>query len=84
MKEKSTSRSAFFNLRVLLGLVLALAAVFIALIGFGTFSKASAQANAAQEPKAQQMGQTTVIPASRSDLSPPLRGQPPALAKATT
>jgi hypothetical protein len=75
MKEKSTSRSAFFNLRVLLGLVLALAAVFIALIGFGTFSKASAQANAAQEPKAQ-MGQTTVIPASRSDLSPPLREQP--------
>jgi len=28
MKKKSTSQSAFFNLRVLLGLVLALAGVF--------------------------------------------------------
>ena len=63
MKKKSTSQSAparrslgeggFFNLRVLLGLVLALAGVCIALLGFGAFSNASAQANATQEPKAQ-------------------------------
>ena len=61
MKKKSTSQSAFFNLRVLLALVLALAGVFIALLGFGAFSNASAQANATQQPKAEQFGQTTVI-----------------------
>jgi hypothetical protein len=44
MKKKSTSKSAFFNLRVLLGLVLALAGVCIALLGFGAFSSAFAQA----------------------------------------
>ena len=86
MKKKSTSQSAparrslgeggFFNLRVLLGLVLALAGVFIALLGFGAFSNASAQANATQEPKAQQFGETTVISAWHSDLSRPLREQP--------
>ena len=76
MKKKSTSQSAFFNLRVLLGLVLALAGVFIALLGFGAFSNASAQANATQEPNAQQFGETTVISAWHSDLSRPLREQP--------
>ena len=76
MKKKSTSQSAFFNLRVFLGLFLALAAVIIALLGVGAFSNASAQANATQEPKAQQFGETTVIPALRSDLSRPLREQP--------
>ena len=44
MKKKSTSKSAFFNLRVLLGLVLALAGVCIALLGFGAFSSVFAQA----------------------------------------
>jgi len=71
MKKKSTSQSAFFNLRVLLGLVLALAGVFLALLSVGAFSNASAQANAT--PEAQQFGQTTVIRASHSDLSRPLR-----------
>src|SRR6059058_2880556 len=74
MKKKSTSQSAFFNLRVLLGLVLALAGVFLALLSVGAFSNASAQANAT--PEAQQFGQTTVIRASHSDLSRPLREQP--------
>ena len=59
MKNKSTSQSAFLNFRVLLGLVLALAALFLALLGFGAFSNASAQANA--NPEAQQFGETTVI-----------------------
>ena len=76
MKKKSTSQSAFFNLRVLLGLVLALASVCIALLGFGAFSNASAQANAAQQPNTEQFGQTTVIHALHSDLSKPLREQP--------
>src|SRR5438552_7326615 len=74
MKNKSTSQSAFFNLRVLFGLVLALAGVFLALLSVGAFSNASAQANAT--PQAQQFGETTVIHASHSDLSRPLREQP--------
>ena len=83
MKKKSTSKSAaarrslgeggFFNLRVLVASVVALAGVFIALLGFGAFSNASAQANAI--PKAQQFGLTTVIRPSHSDLSRPLRDQ---------
>ena len=38
MKKKSTLQSAFFNLRILLGLFIVLAGVFLALIGFGAFS----------------------------------------------
>ena len=76
MNKKSTSQSAFFNPRMLVVLVFCLAAVFIALLGLGAFSKASAQENAAEEPKAQQVGETTVIPAIHSDLSRPLREQP--------
>src|SRR5207244_2262475 len=74
MKNKSTSQSAFLNIRVLLALVLALAGIFLALLGFGAFSNASAQANAT--PEAQQFGETTVIRASHSDLSRPLREPP--------
>jgi len=73
MKKKSTSQSAFFNLRVLLGLVLALGGVCIALLGIGAFSNASAQANAPQKSQTQQFGETTVISAWHSDLSRPLR-----------
>ena len=43
MKKKSTSRSAFFNLRVLIGLFVFLAGVFLALLGFGAFSNVFAQ-----------------------------------------
>src|ERR1700730_9987095 len=38
MKTKSAAQSAFFNLRVLTGLFLVLAGVFLALLGFGRFS----------------------------------------------
>ena len=76
MKKKSTSQFGFFNLRVLIGLFVFLVGVFLALLGFGTFSNASAQSNAAEEPKTQQFGQTTVIHALHSDLSRPLREQP--------
>jgi len=82
MKKKSTSQSAFFNLRVLLGLGLALAGMFLALLGFGAFSNVSAQATAT--PEAQQFGETTVIRALRSDLSQPLREQPMAWPPAET
>src|SRR3989440_861158 len=37
MKKKSTSQSAFFNLRVLFGLFIVLAGVSLALAGFGAF-----------------------------------------------
>src|SRR5712672_314602 len=50
MKKKSASRSAFFNLRVLIGLFIVLAGVSLALAGFGTFST-SASKSAKAEPK---------------------------------
>ena len=52
MKKKSASRSAFFNLRVLIGLFIVLAGVFLALAGLGTFSaSASSSAKAQQKHK---------------------------------
>ena len=44
MKKKSTSQSAFFNLRILLASVFCLAGVIIALLGFGALA-AQAQQN---------------------------------------
>src|SRR5207247_9991957 len=41
MKKKSTSESAFFNLRVLIGMFVLLAGVFLALAGVGVFPAAS-------------------------------------------
>src|SRR5712671_233321 len=52
MKKKSASRSAFFNLRVLIGLFVVLAGVFLALASLGTFS-----ASAASSPRAQKKPQ---------------------------
>ncbi len=49
MKKKSTSKSAFFNLRVLLGVCIVLAGVFLALLGFGTFSALTASIAQAQQ-----------------------------------
>src|SRR5438874_3811153 len=43
MKKKSTSRSAFFNLRVLIGLFVFLTGVFLALVSVGFFPSAKAQ-----------------------------------------
>ncbi|HEX3624141.1 MAG TPA: hypothetical protein VH280_01820, partial [Verrucomicrobiae bacterium] len=43
MKKKSTSKSAFFNLRVLIAAVLCLAGIFVALLGIGAFSNLFAQ-----------------------------------------
>ena len=72
--RRSLGEGGFFNLRVLIGLLVVLAGVLLALLGFGTFSNASAQANA--DPNEQGVGQMNVIPAVHSDLSPPLRDQP--------
>ena len=91
MKKKSTSKSAFFNLRVLIDVCVILTSALLALVSFGTFSNASAQAGVGntalslsiqdQVPGAQQFGETTVIPAERNDLSPPLRDQPAQLSR---
>src|SRR5215831_9303331 len=43
MKKKSNSQSAFLNLRAFIGLFIALAGVFLALLGAGAFSSATAQ-----------------------------------------
>ncbi len=48
MKKKSTSQSAFFNVRFLIGALLCLAGVFVALLGMGAFSKALAQSRGAR------------------------------------
>src|SRR6266404_5738267 len=49
MKKKSASRSAFFNVRVLIGLFILLAGVFLALAGLGTFSAITASSAQAQQ-----------------------------------
>jgi hypothetical protein len=46
MKKKSSSQSAFLNLRVFIGLFIALAGVFLALLGARAFSSATAQGRA--------------------------------------
>jgi N-acetylneuraminic acid mutarotase len=46
MKKKSTSQSAFFNLRVLIAAVLCLAGIAVALLATGAFSSAFAQTKA--------------------------------------
>ena len=51
MKKKSASRSAFFNLRVLIGLFILLAGVFLALAGLGTFSASASSSARAQQKK---------------------------------
>src|SRR5260370_15375897 len=52
MKKKSNSQSAFLNLRVFIGLLIALAGVFLALLGAGAFSSATAQ-SPSQNPGSQ-------------------------------
>ena len=49
MKKKSASQSAFFNLRVLIGLSVVLVGAFLALIGLGTFSGLTASSAQAQQ-----------------------------------
>jgi len=76
LKGRRLGEGGFFNPRVLLASLVMLAGVFVVLLGPGTLTHASAQANTDQAPKAQQFGETTVIPALHSDLSRPLRDQP--------
>ncbi|PYL24839.1 MAG: hypothetical protein DMF37_06590 [Verrucomicrobia bacterium] len=50
MKKKSTSQSAFFNLRVLIAAVFCLIGVFVALLGMGAFSNLFAQTKGTKQP----------------------------------
>jgi hypothetical protein len=50
MKTKSTSQSAFFNLRVLIASVFCLIGVFVALLGSGAFSNLFAQTKDIKQP----------------------------------
>ena len=43
MKKKSTSKSAFFNLRILIASVLCVVGIFVGMLGMGAFSSAFAQ-----------------------------------------
>ena len=47
MKKNSASQSAFFNLRVLTGLVMVLTGVLLAVLGFGQFSAQAQPRNSA-------------------------------------
>src|SRR5690349_10127205 len=51
MKKKSASRSAFFNVRVLIAVFMLLAGVVLALLGFGTFASITANSAQAQQKK---------------------------------
>jgi cell division septation protein DedD len=69
--KRTTSRSAFFNLRLLSGFALfCLAAVSVALLAFGVFSGAPAQAEALK-PDALQVGVSY-----HNDVSQPMRDMP--------
>src|ERR1041385_98892 len=71
MKKHSASRSAFFNPRILLSLVLCCAAVCLTLMGFSGFPVS------AQGPSLAQRGDGPKIGASyRNDISPRLRDMP--------
>src|SRR6267154_3017839 len=49
MRKKSTSKSAFFNFRVLIASVLCLFGVFVALVGSGAFAQTKGT-RASQQP----------------------------------
>ncbi len=71
MKKKSALKPAFFNPRVLIGFVLFIAAVLLALVGFGMYHVPSALA------QGQSSSKMMVVTESYHDTSPPLRDMLP-------
>ena len=69
MKKTSTSQSAFFNPRVLLGFVLCPLGLLLALLGFSVYSSSSAQAATPNQGH----GQPTIGTSYFHDVSPALR-----------
>jgi hypothetical protein len=73
MKKKSTSKSAFFNLRVLIASVLCLFGVFVALLGLGLYPGASLLAKPSGQQTQQWQPHWIVVHSSHNDVSAPLR-----------
>jgi hypothetical protein len=69
--KKSTSQSAFFNLRIVISLALWSAGVLLALLGLSDHFSASALAQG--EGKSQASGGLKVVASYHNDTSPPLR-----------
>src|SRR5579884_1061890 len=88
MKKNSTSKSAFLNLRVLLGFIIALADAALALLGSGSFTSLFAQSRNSSRPPAQRplvrAQYRGVLPVVKFDVSPPLRSMKPKPAKECT
>ena len=76
MKKKSSSQSAFFNLRVLIGLFVFLAGVFLALLGSGAFSNVFAQTKSANGANADQSSNSIYSDRSESQAQRPKQPQP--------
>src|SRR5215216_1152519 len=76
MKKKSTSQSAFFKFRVVLGVLLCFAAITIVLLAQPRTPSAQSGPAAAGQPivEAQYRG---VMPVVKFDISPPLRDMAP-------
>ncbi|PYJ19490.1 MAG: hypothetical protein DME99_12390, partial [Verrucomicrobia bacterium] len=68
MKKKSTSQSGFFNLRVLIGLFVFLAGVFVALVGFGAFSNVFAQTKGTRTAPQTNPSNRTQTPSGSPDI----------------
>ena len=58
MKKKPSSTSAFFHLRVLIGLTMFLSGLFLALLGLGTFSAQAQQ----QAPVIEEAPDSPLVP----------------------
>src|SRR6476661_10455399 len=83
MKKKSASKSAFFKLRVLVGVLLAFAAITVVLFALGKASAQPGSTSSNSQPliRAQYRG---VMPVVKFDISPPLRSMKPLIAKECT
>jgi hypothetical protein len=75
MKKKPTSQSAFFNLRVLIGLVVLVAGTFLALFGFGAFSTVLAQAKVSAPGSTKAGEMLAIVPYTSSRI--PVQGDGP-------
>ena len=73
MKKKSTSKSAFFNPRSLIGLVLCLLGLLLGLVAYTAYPGASALAQRPVQVQQPWQPHWQVIADSHHDLSPPLR-----------
>ena len=73
MKKKSTSKSAFFNIRIIVAALLCLFGVFVALMGLGLYPGASLLAKPSQPQTQQWQPHWVVVHSSHNDVSAPLR-----------